>query len=401
MWHYRLGHPYHEAFNFVLHVALAKYIVSLHMPHAIYNSPFELLFCDLGSSTHGIIFQFKHLIEVQFNTKLKVVFKLTVKWNFELSLLSLQCMELFIDLCVHTLTIRMVQLNESTVMFKLALHSSPQVLGLCVFNSNLLDQLHAYDNFMDEISLLLPFEPDPHHRPYNQHKLIFHSKECIFLNYSSFHKGYTCLAPDGRICFQRSLYLSTFTLFSTYYHLGSSSTILFLPLMFHVCHNTASATDSSTSSFVPPTIVQNVCHNTTSNLLPFIHLDNIHPMQTRGKSGIVQPRLQPILLLTEIEPIGQKQALAKPKWVAVMFEGYQAMFGSNKTLMVPFRSTKPNLLLKASINNQCWHIKQIDVNNAFLNGILAKEVYMQQPLGFKAKDKSLVCKLNKAIYGLK
>ncbi|RDY01559.1 hypothetical protein CR513_15100, partial [Mucuna pruriens] len=35
----------------------------------------------------------------------------------------------------------------------------------------------------------------------------------------------------------------------------------------------------------PPT-VQNTYHNTTSTPIPFVHPDNIHPMQTRGKSSI-------------------------------------------------------------------------------------------------------------------
>jgi len=43
----------------------------------------------------------------------------------------------------------------------------------------------------------------------------------------------------------------------------------------------------------------------------------------------------------------------------------------------------------------------LDLNDAFLNGTPEEIVYMVQPPGFDASDKSLVCKHNKAIYGLK
>jgi hypothetical protein len=33
----------------------------------------------------------------------------------------------------------------------------------------------------------------PNLRPYNSHKLQFHSNQCTFLGYSSLHKGYRCL----------------------------------------------------------------------------------------------------------------------------------------------------------------------------------------------------------------
>ncbi|CAA7024341.1 unnamed protein product [Microthlaspi erraticum] len=59
------------------------------------------------------------------------------------------------------------------------------------------------------------------------------------------------------------------------------------------------------------------------------------------------------------------------------------------------------LVLSVSVSKN-WQIRQFDVNHAFLQGKLDDEVYMTQPPGFVNKDEpQAVCKLRKAIYGLK
>lgn len=49
-----------------------------------------------------------------------------------------------------------------------------------------------------------------------------------------------------------------------------------------------------------------------------------------------------------------------------------------------------------------WILRQLATNNAFLNGILLEEVYMQQPSSFVDKTHpEYFCKLHKSPYGLK
>ena len=64
-------------------------------------------------------------------------------------------------------------------------------------------------------------------------------------------------------------------------------------------------------------------------------------------------------------------------------------------------------VLLALAASQGWSLIQMDVNNAFLNGDLFEEVYMDLPLGYHVQgetpssNQKLVCKWHKSLCGLK
>ncbi|KAH9769651.1 retrovirus-related pol polyprotein from transposon RE1 [Citrus sinensis] len=178
---------------------------------------------------------------------------------------------------------------------------------------------------------------------------------------------------------------------------------------------------------------------------------NIHPMLTRSKAGVFKPKTY-LAVTQHLEPHSVKAALADFKWKQAMQAEFDALQKNSTWILVPrekagkivgnkwafrvkynpdgsiskykarlvakgFHQTqgvdffetfspvvKPctiRIILSLTVMNH-WPIRQLDINNAFLNGILTEEVFMHQPEGFiHPQFPSHVCKLTKALYGLK
>lgn len=83
--------------------------------------------------------------------------------------------------------------------------------------------------------------------------------------------------------------------------------------------------------------------------------------------------------------------------------GFNQQYGVDysETFSPVVKSITIRLVLQLAVSRS-WTVKQLDVNNAFLQGTLTDEVYVSQPPGFVDKDRPHhLCRLNKALYGLK
>jgi hypothetical protein len=181
---------------------------------------------------------------------------------------------------------------------------------------------------------------------------------------------------------------------------------------------------------------------------------------TRLSKGIHQPKVyidgivrwDMYVAVSTGEPTSLNQALSNKDWVATMDKEHEALLKNNTWHLVPrpkdknivgckwvykvkhkadgtverykaqlvakgfkqqygidyeesfspvVKAATIRLILSIAVSKG-WSLRQLDVQNAFLHGILEEDVYMQQPPGYVDKiHPTYVCKLDKALYSLK
>ncbi|KAG8473223.1 hypothetical protein CXB51_035172 [Gossypium anomalum] len=320
----------------------------------------------------------------------------------------------------------------------------------------------------------------PYLRPFNTHKLQCRSRPCVFLGYSSIHKGYKCMDDTGKLFVSRHVVfdeavfpfatlaspdssVSAITS-SQFQHHESLVPVIRYPSDLHSSGsaNSRSATiqpgltttmlspipASSTQVSPSPAEVSPQGSQMVSSSVPVAKSIpappvNTHPMQTRSKSGIFKPRV----FSAEVgvsEPTTIEEALSSKEWALAAQQEFDALLRNQTWDLVPLPTNwravgckwvfklkrhadgsiaryKRRLVVKGYLQEAGIDFHEtfslvvkpttirvvltlaLDIDNAFLNGDLSKEIYMVQPPGFEQKcgDQNLVCKLKKALYGLK
>ncbi|KAE8680725.1 hypothetical protein F3Y22_tig00111372pilonHSYRG00235 [Hibiscus syriacus] len=180
----------------------------------------------------------------------------------------------------------------------------------------------------------------------------------------------------------------------------------------------------STSPHVPLALPSPVLNQVSKilSLTPFVCTS---PIVTRSQNNIHKPitKLSLLAQLTSgIEFTCVTQALKDGRWRHVMSEEFNALVrngtwelarlvvkGFHQRLGMDYHETfspvvKPTTVrvIRSLTVSQGWVLRQLDVNNALLQGTLTEDVLMNQPQGFVDADHPHhVCKLRKVIYGLK
>ncbi|XP_038998020.1 uncharacterized protein LOC120123099 [Hibiscus syriacus] len=274
----------------------------------------------------------------------------------------------------------------------------------------------------------------------------------VFIGYSDTQKGYLMFSLVSKTFFVSRLFPSQPVILDSEFFITDLS-ITDVPSAHNNPSNLSSQQSQSSSSVVvrrssrvskPPLWLNEYvsCQSSTSSNYPISdHISYSHlPFST-----------QSFLSSTYIiEPTSYSDAIKDPLWVTAMQEEIQALELNNTWSVVPLSPGKvpigckwvykvkfwsngeielyeAHLVAKgynqresvdfvetfshvaklvtvqtvlALTSLQCWPLFQMDVHNAFLQGNLLEEVYMQFPQGFYSQGENMVYRLHKSIYGL-
>jgi hypothetical protein len=203
----------------------------------------------------------------------------------------------------------------------------------------------------------------PNLRPYNFHKFSPHSKECVFLGYSSHHKGYKCLhIESGRMYISRDVVFheNRFPFAAV-----TSSTESLSPIPASVLPPIIFPSSVSTRPSHPVTVSPSMSSSSQSSpssadqRMPssFSGPDDLpvrtHPMCTRSMNNIIQKRQLtdgtirypiPRVLLAEtqsagVEPTCYSKAVTVPEWRNAMQVEFNALLQNKTWVLVPPQSS--------------------------------------------------------------
>ncbi|KAG8488749.1 hypothetical protein CXB51_016615 [Gossypium anomalum] len=263
----------------------------------------------------------------------------------------------------------------------------------------------------------------PNLRPYNTHKLQFRLTPCTFLGYSPLHKGYRCQDGSGRVyvshhvTFNETVFpFKTITsksvpqpsLSQTSFRLlvlsSISPSITCPPSILNPLtqvHSLPTATQSQSPSQVyssPTTSVHRTSCNDhcTQPPPPACVPPNSYPMVTRSKAGIFKPKayMSTTPSISDHTLADIHEAMANESWKATMHNELHALLQNCTWSICSLPDNRRAIgckwlfKVKKKANGSVdlmkgWPLRQVDVNNAFLNGELTEEICMTQPLGLK------------------